>query len=223
MILPWLVLIPFIGGLLCWQAERFSSTLPRWLALLTMSLVLVLSLWLWISADYSLAGISGGAPVWTLEFNHVWIARMGINLHLALDGLSLLMLILTGILGVLSVLCSWSEIQHRIGFFHLNLMWILGGVAGVFLAMDLFLFFFFWEMMLVPMYFLIALWGHSGEGKKTRINAATKFFIYTQASGLIMLVAILGLVLVHYNQTGTLTLPTRRCWEPRCPPASNMS
>lgn len=61
MILPWLVLIPFIGGLLCWQAERFSSTLPRWLALLTMSLVLVLSLWLWISADYSLAGISGGA------------------------------------------------------------------------------------------------------------------------------------------------------------------
>ena len=205
MILPWLVLIPFIGGLLCWQAERFSSTLPRWLALLTMSLVLVLSLWLWISADYSLAGISGGAPVWTLEFNHVWIARMGINLHLALDGLSLLMLILTGILGVLSVLCSWNEIQHRIGFFHLNLMWILGGVAGVFLAMDLFLFFFFWEMMLVPMYFLIALWGHSGEGKKTRINAATKFFIYTQASGLIMLVAILGLVLVHYNQTGTLT------------------
>src|SRR5690606_16957303 len=94
---------------------------------------------------------------------------------------------------------------HRIGFFHLNLMWILGGVAGVFLAMDLFLFFFFWEMMLVPMYFLIALWGHSGEGKKTRINAATKFFIYTQASGLIMLVAILGLVLVHYNQTSTLT------------------
>ncbi|WGK63115.1 NADH-quinone oxidoreductase subunit M [Halopseudomonas sp. SMJS2] len=205
MILPWLVLIPFIGGLLCWQAERFSSTLPRWLALLTMGLVLVLSLWLWASADYSLAGVTDGAPVWTLEFKHVWIERFGINLHLALDGLSLLMLILTGILGVLSVLCSWNEIQHRIGFFHLNLMWILGGVAGVFLAMDLFLFFFFWEMMLVPMYFLIALWGHSGEGKKTRINAATKFFIFTQASGLIMLVAILGLVLFNFSQTGVLT------------------
>src|SRR5690606_7630035 len=159
----------------------------------------------WISADYSLAGISGGAPVWTLEFNHVWIARMGINLHLALDGLSLLMLILTGILGVLSVLCSWNEIQHRIGFFHLNLMWILGGVAGGFLALYLCLFFFSWELMRVPMYFLSPLWGQSGEGKKTRINGATKFFIYTRASGLIMLVAILGLVLVHYTQTGTLT------------------
>ncbi|GGJ06812.1 NADH-quinone oxidoreductase subunit M [Halopseudomonas pertucinogena] len=205
MILPWLVLIPFIGGLLCWLTERHSSALPRWIALLTMGLVLALSLWLWVSKDYSMAAVTDGVPVWTMEFKYVWIERFGINLHLALDGLSLLMLILTGILGVLSVLCSWNEIQHRIGFFHLNLMWILGGVAGVFLAMDLFLFFFFWEMMLVPMYFLIALWGHSGAGRKTRINAATKFFIYTQASGLIMLVAILGLVLYNFNQTGVLT------------------
>ena len=84
-------------------------------------------------------------------------------------------------------------------------MWILGGVVGVFLAIDLFLFFFFWEMMLVPMYFLIALWGHSGSPGKSRINAATKFFIFTQASGLVMLVAILGLVFVHFNQTGVFT------------------
>jgi len=76
----------------------------------------------------------------------------------------------------------------------------------VFLALDLFLFFFFWEMMLVPMYFLIALWGHSAsDGKMSRINAATKFFIFTQASGLIMLVAILGLVLVNYDNTGVIT------------------
>ena len=65
-------------------------------------------------------------------------------------------------------------------------MWILGGVIGVFLAIDMFLFFFFWEMMLVPMYFLIALWGHKASDGKTRITAATKFFIYTQASGLVM-------------------------------------
>ena len=115
------------------------------------------------------------------------------------------MICLTGLLGVLSVLCSWNEIQNRVGFFHLNLMWILGGVVGVFLAVDLFLFFFFWEMMLVPMFFLIALWGHSGSDGKTRIYAATKFFIFTQASGLIMLLAILGLVFVHFDQTGVLT------------------
>lgn len=85
--------------------------------------------------------------------------RFGISIHLAIDGLSLLMVVLTGLLGVLAVLCSWKEIEKYQGFFHLNLMWITGGVIGVFLAIDMFLFFFFWEMMLVPMYFLIALWG----------------------------------------------------------------
>ncbi len=206
MILPWLILIPFIGGLLCWLCERVSATLPRWIALLTMSLLLGIGLWLWGVGDYTLSPAPGADPTWTLEFHQQWISRFGISLHLALDGLSLLMILLTGLLGVLSVLCSWKEIQRNVGFFHLNLMWILGGVVGVFLAIDLFLFFFFWEMMLVPMYFLIALWGHSSsDGKKTRIYAATKFFIFTQASGLIMLVAILGLVLVHFNQTGVIT------------------
>ena len=205
MILPWLILIPFVGGLLCWQGERFSATMPRWIALLSMSLLLVLGLWLWGSADFALAPAPGGEPRWAAEFQATWIERFGISFHLALDGLSVLMVVLTGLLGVLSVLCSWKEIQHRVGFFHLNLMWILGGVIGVFLAIDLFLFFFFWEMMLVPMYFLIALWGHSGSNGKSRITAATKFFIYTQASGLIMLVAILALVFVHYSQTGVLS------------------
>ena len=205
MILPWLILIPFIGGLLCWQAERFGPLACRWIALFTMTLVTVLTLNIWATADFSLSALNG-APAWTLEFKHAWIQRFGISIHLALDGLSLLMVLLTGLLGILSVLCSWKEISHRVGFFHLNLMWILGGVIGVFLALDLFLFFFFWEMMLVPMYFLIALWGHSSEdGKSTRITAATKFFIFTQASGLIMLVSILGLVFYHFNQTGVLT------------------
>ncbi|WP_339512051.1 NADH-quinone oxidoreductase subunit M [Pseudomonas sp. RL_15y_Pfl2_60] len=205
MILPWLILIPFIGGLLCWQFERYSNTLPRWIALFTMLSLFVLALWLWITGDFTLAPAPGGDPVWAHEFKMQWIPRMGITIHLAMDGLSVLMVVLTGLLGVLSVLCSWNEIQNRVGFFHLNLMWILGGVVGVFLAVDLFLFFFFWEMMLVPMYFLIALWGHSGSEGKTRINAATKFFIYTQASGLVMLIAILSLVFIHFQQTGDWT------------------
>ncbi|UVE16099.1 NADH-quinone oxidoreductase subunit M [Pseudomonas sp. LS44] len=205
MILPWLILIPFIGGLLCWQGERFGTTLPRWIALLSMCLLFGLGLWLWATGDFSQAPAPGAAPQWAAEFQVPWIERFGISVHLALDGLSVLMISLTGLLGVLSVLCSWNEIQTRVGFFHLNLLWILGGVVGVFLAVDLFLFFFFWEMMLVPMYFLIALWGHSGSKGKSRINAATKFFIYTQASGLTMLVAILALVFVHYSQTGMLT------------------
>ena len=205
MILPWLILIPFIGGLLSWQAERFGAALPRWIALISMTLLFAFGLWLWASADFSLAPAPGAAPAWAVEFQAPWIERFGISIHLALDGLSVLMVTLTGLLGVLSVVCSWKEISKRVGFFHLNLLWILAGVVGVFLAVDLFLFFFFWEVMLVPMYFLIALWGHSGSSGKSRITAATKFFIYTQASGLIMLVAILALVFVHYNQSGVLT------------------
>jgi NADH-quinone oxidoreductase subunit M len=220
MILPWLILIPFIGGLLCWQGERFGSSLPRAIAMLTMLLELSLGLWLWFTGDFQLAPHPGADPVWTLEFKQVWIERFGINFHLAMDGLSLLMILLTGLLGLLSVLCSWSEIQKHVGFFHLNLMWILGGVIGVFLALDLFLFFFFWEMMLVPMYFLIALWGHQSSEGKSRIYAATKFFIYTQASGLIMLLAILGLVFVNFNNTGVLTFDYSLLLKAELPPAT---
>ena len=90
-------LIPFIGGLLCWLGERFGPTLPRWIALLTMSLELALGLWLWAHGDYHLAPNPGADPAWALEFKHVWIERFGISVHLALDGLSLLMILLTGL------------------------------------------------------------------------------------------------------------------------------
>lgn len=204
MLLPWLILIPFIGALVCWQCERFGTHIPSWIALITMGLTLTLSLLLWRYGGYTLA-IVQGLPQWQVEYISPWITRFGINIHLALDGLSLLMVVLTGLLGMLAILCSWKEIQRYQGFFHINLLWILGSVIGVFLAIDMFLFFFFWEMILVPMYFLIALWGHKGFNGNTCIAAATKFFIYTQASSLMMLVAILGLVLAHYNATSVWT------------------
>ncbi len=115
MILPWLILIPFIGGFLCWLAERCGvKTLPRWIALISMTLVLILSLWIWATGDFQLAPAPGGEPEWTLQFKLPWIPRFGISIHLAMDGLSLLMVVLTGLLGVLAVLCSWNEIQRRI-------------------------------------------------------------------------------------------------------------
>lgn len=204
MVLIWLILIPFIGGLLCWQADQWGEKAPRWIALATMTLVFVTTLVLWWHGDYRLPVATGSdaAIRWAIEYRVPWIPRFGIDIHLALDGLSLVLISLTGLLGMLAVICSWKEISQRIGFFHLNLLFILAGVVGVFLAIDLFLFFFFWEMMLVPMYFLIALWGHSGSEGKTRIRAAMKFFIYTQASGLLMLVSILALVFMHHADTG---------------------
>ncbi|MGB0956045.1 MAG: NADH-quinone oxidoreductase subunit M [Panacagrimonas sp.] len=205
MILVWLILIPFIGGLLSWQGEMiFGRKFPRWTALLSMLIALGISLWLWMTGDYSLS-LPGADPQWVIEYQQPWIPRFGISIHLGLDGLSLLLIVLTNLLGVMAVACSWREIDRNVGFFHLNLLWNLGGVIGVFLTLDLFLFFFLWEMMLVPMYFLIALWGHNAPGGKGRIYAATKFFIFTQASGLIMLLAILGLVFVNHQATGVMS------------------
>lgn len=203
--LTWLILIPFIGGFLSWLAEYFGSRAPRWIALVTMFVLFALTLQLWLAHDYSLAHLTAGESAWADEFQINWIPRFGISFHLALDGLSLLMLLLTAFLGMLAVVCSWSEVQRKIGFFHLNLLWIIGAVVGVFLAMDMFLFFFFWEMMLIPMYFLISLWGHKSDEGKGRVEAATKFFIYTQSSGLLLLLAIVGLVYEHYLQTKVLT------------------
>jgi NADH-quinone oxidoreductase subunit M len=205
MLLAWLILIPLIGGLLCWQSDRFGDRPPRLIALVTMSIVFFLSLDLWAQGDFSLAHGVHDIPQWQAELKLAWIPDFGISIHLAVDGLSLILIILTGFIGLLSILCSWSEIQRRTGFFHLNLLWILGGVIGVFLALDLFLFFLFWEMMLVPMYFLIALWGHRASSGNSRISAATKFFIYTQASGLLMLLAIIGLAFAHWDSTGLLS------------------
>ncbi len=209
LILPFLILIPFIAGFLCWVGEKLTQRAPRWIALFGMLLTLILSIKLWIAGDYSLTAatplLPGNAPVWQAQFVVPWIPELGISVHLAMDGLSLMMIALTALLGVLAVGCSWGEIQKNVGFFHLNLLWSLGGVIGVFLAIDMLLFFFFWEMMLVPVYFLIALWGHKCSNGRSRVYAATKFFIYTQASGLIMLVGILALVFVHYAETHQLT------------------
>ena len=110
------------------------------------------------------------------------------------------MLMLTLFLGLMSVLASWTEIREKIGFFHFNLMWVLAGIASVFLAVDLFLFYFAWELMLVPMYFLIVIWGH-----ERRVYAAVKFFLFTQCSGLLMLLAILALYFIHHQATGVYT------------------
>jgi NADH-quinone oxidoreductase subunit M len=203
-----LLLIPFIGGLLCWPARR-SGVLPaRTIALGTMLLVLALAVVLWLTGDYSqtLLPTPGHASGrWVQQLSVPWIPRLGIRFSLGLDGLSLLLVTLTALLGVLSVACSWKEIQTNAGFFYMNILWNLGGVIGVFLATDLFLFFLFWEVMLVPMFFLIALWGHDIPGGRPRLYAAIKFFIFTQSAGLLMLVAILALVILHYRASGVLT------------------
>lgn len=197
MILVWLIVILMSGGLLAWIAGKWNAALPRWIALLAILTDLILTLYLW--ADYP-AATPSAVSAWLIRLNISWIPKWGIGFSLALDGLSLLMLLLTFFLGLLATLTSWTEIKNKVGFFHFNLLWVLAGITGVFLTMDLFLFYFFWEVMLIPMYFLIGIWGHAN-----RMYAAYKFFIFTQASGLLMLLAILGLYYIHGNTTGIYT------------------
>ena len=101
MLLAWLILIPLIGGLLCWQSDRFGNMPPRWIALITMSTVFGLSLWLWSVGDYSLTRDVHAAPQWQMELHAAWIPSLGISLHLGVDGLSLILVILTGFIGLL--------------------------------------------------------------------------------------------------------------------------
>ncbi len=198
MILTWLILVPAAGGLIAWVAGRRAPAAARWTALAATLVQLALSVGIWIAKGASVAAASRGA--WLIEQRADWIPELGIGWLLALDGLSLLLVVLTAFLGVLSVLVSWREIQERAGLFYGMLLWILTGINGVFLSLDLFLFYFFWEVMLVPMYFLIGIWGHG-----RRVYAAVKFFIFTLASGLLMLVAILGLYFLHGRATGVYT------------------
>ena len=198
MILVWLIMILLAGGLVAWAAARSSNSLARWISLITVSADFVLAVWLWVRNSHQVSLVPHSA--WLDQVKWAWIPNWGVHFHLAIDGLSLLLVLLTFFLGIVSVLASWHEIQDGVGFFHLNLLWVLAGIVGVFLAVDLFLFYFAWELMLVPMYFLIAIWGH-----ENRVYAAIKFFLFTQLSSLLMLIAILALYFYHHAATGAYT------------------
>jgi NADH-quinone oxidoreductase subunit M len=196
-----LIFLPAVGvlGLLCLRSDDHE-----WIRRLAFAVSLaefILSLW-WL-----LRGVPLGSTGYSLEEIHKWIAlgphgsapQTYINYHLGVDGISLFLVILTTFLTVISMLCSWSSIQKRVKEFFIAILLLEVGVVGVFLSLDLFLFFLFWEVMLIPMYLLIGIWGHD-----RRIYAAVKFILYTMAGSILMLVGILWL----YNATGTFDLPT---------------
>jgi NADH-quinone oxidoreductase subunit M len=198
MILLSLLLIPLIAGILCWAVGRRSGTAARWLALAAMIVELFITVVLTVRCQNNVLLLDRGG--WLLEVKAPWIPQLGIGFHLAVDGISLLLITLTALLGLMVVIASWTEIKDGVGFFHFNLLLTIAGIMGVFLSLDLFLFYFFWELMLVPMFFLILSWGHD-----ERVYAAVKFFIFTQFGGLLMLLSILGLAFAHKDATGSLS------------------
>ena len=197
MILLAIIIVPFAGGLIAWATLPLGRTISRWICIIALVFELVCILYVWsVSRDPALL-VPGH---WLAELKLPWIPQIGASWHFALDGISLLLVGLTAFLGILAVVASWNTIQEKSGFFHFNLMWTISAVIGVFMAVDLFVFYVFWELMLVPIYFIIALWGHEQRGP-----AASKFFIFTQISGLFMLLSILGLYFIHGSATGSYT------------------
>jgi NADH-quinone oxidoreductase subunit M len=191
-----LILTPLTGGLLAWLVGRRSDRAARVTSLAALLIMGVLALAPLLSTGE--AGTDDGG--WLTQVRIAWLPQLGSDLHLGVDGLSLPLVLLTVVLGLVAVLASWTEITHRVGFFHLNLLAVLAGVVGVFLALDLLALYLFWELMLIPMALLIAVWGHA-----ERRRAALTFALFTQAAGLILLVAIVAVVLAHREATGVLT------------------
>src|SRR5579863_3270625 len=135
-----------------------------------------------------------------------WIPSIGAHYSLGIDGISFLLVILTTVLGAISILSSWSAIQNRKKEYYILFLLLQTGMLGVFMSLDFFLFYLFWEVMLVPMYFLIGVWGSD-----RRLYAAIKFFLYTLAGSVIMLLAILTLYYRAHEVTGqpfTFDIPT---------------
>ncbi|MBI3077268.1 MAG: NADH-quinone oxidoreductase subunit M, partial [Deltaproteobacteria bacterium] len=175
------VFLPLVGAGVLLFADRAREQTLRQTALGASALTFLLSLPLYFRFDAGLAGMQfvERAP---------WIPQWGIAYHLGVDGISLFLVLLTTFLTPLALLASWSAITARVKEFLICMLLLETGMLGVFAALDLFLFYIFWEAMLVPMYFLIGVWGGP-----QRIYAAVKFLLYTMAGSLLMLVGLLAL------------------------------
>jgi NADH-quinone oxidoreductase subunit M len=173
-----LVFLPVAAAVLVALLPRAAVRAQKVVALTVTTLVFAISLLL----------VWGFKPVPAMQFEAVrsWLPAFGISYHVGIDGISLWLVILTTFLTPLALVGSWSSIDRRVREFNVFMLLLEAGMLGVFVALDLFLFYIFWEAMLIPMYFLIGIWGH-----ERRIYAAVKFFLYTMAGSVLMLVAFL--------------------------------
>jgi NADH-quinone oxidoreductase subunit M len=188
-----LILLPVIGAA---TAIVYSFTPGareshhRWIALGFTTVAFIVSLFLLKGAGGSLAGF-------TLEENYSWVGSIGARYHIGVDGISLWLVILTTLLMPIAILSSWTAISKRQSTYYVLMLLLESAMIGVFVSLDLLLFYLFFEASLVPMFFLIGVWG--GE---RRIYAAIKFFIYTAVGSLLMLVGIIALYFIHQRATG---------------------
>ena len=187
-VLPALILTPLLGALLVVVVPRSRPELLKLTAVLSTMATGAMSLWVLFAFD-------AGAEGFQFASRHVWIEDLGISWLFGIDGISLFLVVLTGILFPIAILATDPEHDSRA--YYAWLLVLEGGVMGVFISLDLVIFFLCFEIVLVPMYFLIGRWGHGN-----RTYAATKFFLYTMAGSALMLVGIVSLAFLHADATG---------------------
>ena len=207
-ILTYTIFLPLLGVpfiLAVPQKGDAGKNVIRGIALVTSILVFLVSLRIYFDFDASIGGFQ------FLE-DHQWISSYGIHYKLGLDGLSFWLVLLTTFLTPLTILSTWRAIDKRVKEFQVSMLVLETAMLGTFMALDLFLFYVFWEIMLIPMYLIIGVWG--GE---RRIYAAVKFFLYTAVGSLLMLVCIIGLVYFHQQQTGVMTFDLLKLYGTKIP------
>src|ERR1700704_123495 len=192
-ILTSLIALPVAGAILLLFVrgdEEQSAPFVQKIALIVSGLVFGETLLLWSRFDPASADFQ-------FVERHAWIPAFGIQYVVGVDGISLLLLVLTGFLTPLALLGSWESVHTHTRAFYMFVLLLEGAMLGVFVSLDLFLFYVFWDAMLIPMYFLIGIWGYD-----RRVYAAVKFILFTMAGSVLMLLAILALAWLHSTATG---------------------
>jgi NADH-quinone oxidoreductase subunit M len=194
--------VPLVGVAILLVMNRQNAEAMRWVALATMLVDFVISLLAYAAFDPTSAALQ-------LMESHVWVQNWGISYKMGIDGISVFLILLTTLLGPLVIVASWEDIHYRLKEFLISLLVLQIGMIGVFVSLDLFLFYVFWEVMLIPMYLLIGVWGNPAR----RLYAAIKFVLYTIVGSLLMLVAILTLYFMAGKSTGTYTFDLLKLYE----------
>ena len=200
------ITLPIIGALVLMvipNRDGAKDGLIRWLAFAIAMLTFAVTLVLWAGFDSS-----PSAPAFQFVERAAWIPQFGIEYYVGIDGLSLMLLVLTGFLTPLALLSSWHGIEKKVKEFSILMLLLEASMLGVFCALDIFLFYVFWDFVLIPMYFLIGIWGYD-----QRIYAAIKFILYTMAGSVLMLVAIIGLSWLHQSVTGEYSFDLLKLYE----------
>lgn len=193
-ILSILIFFPLLGAVLIAMLSRENQWVIKGTALVIALLEFLFSLVIWF-------GFNSETAAMQFVERYDWFPSYGISYYVGIDGISLLLVLLTTFLTPICVLACWQDIQEKVKEFMICLLFLATGMIGVFVALDLFLFYIFWEVMLIPMYLLIGVWGAPAR----RIYAAVKFFLFTMFGSLLMLVAILVLYFYHHQVTGVYT------------------